>query len=406
MSLALKNFGGFEHKIFLKPVNMDLVCAICSRKQYFIICVVVVRKPKECTVCGSLFCESCIKIWSEKNNLQNYISECPLRCKKSNDLKDSIFKNVGKIIRNTILNLEVECPNENCKKMMNLEEYEDHEYLCGLPKCHNSICGLGSEKLNVFVIDDVEYKFCDLMCNLSFIFQTKIKCLSNEEIIKWFHNTIMGLQEASAHQPCERRIQNLKSMIKAMSGNNAPINDLDYSPGITHFKWDSSKKGQGIQVFNNGDSLLLSETCYAFRTIIANTPFNSGVHYWEIVADRRTENELKIGITKNLNFNFDTSFSDYNFGWAFYGVGQLRHCNNATGDIYGKKFKKTGVLGAFLDMNRGILSFAIDGEYFGIGFQSEELKTGPIWAAISLLHVGGCVLQTGIPAPLYFFTDT
>jgi hypothetical protein len=30
------------------------------------------------------------------------------------------------------------------------------------------------------------------------------------------------------------------------------------------------------------------------------------VHYWEIIADRRTENELKIGITKNINFNYDT----------------------------------------------------------------------------------------------------
>jgi hypothetical protein len=32
----------------------------------------------------------------------------------------------------------------------------------------------------------------------------------------------------------------------------------------------------------------------------------NGVHYWEIIADRRTENELKIGITKNINFNYDT----------------------------------------------------------------------------------------------------
>ena len=52
-----------------------------------------------------------------------------------------------------------------------------------------------------------------------------------------------------------------------------------------------------------------------------------------------------------LYFYFQ-SFSDYNFGWAFYGIGQLRHSNNATGEIYGKKFKKTGVLGVFLDMDK------------------------------------------------------
>lgn len=367
--------------------------------------LVVVRKPKECTVCGSLFCESCIKIWSEKNNFQNLISECPLRCKKSNDLKDSIFKNVGKVIKNMLMSLEVECPNQNCKKLMTLEEFEGHEYLCGLPKCQNPLCQLGSEKLIEFKIEEETFRFCDLMCKISYTFQKNIINLPKEEMISWFHELLNKLSDDQVHLNCDKRIYNLKSMVKALSGNNPPINDLEYSPGITHFKWDPTKKGQGIQVFNNGESLLLSETCYAFRSIVANVGFTAGVHYWEIVADRRTENELKIGITKNLNFNYDTSFSDYNFGWAFYGVGQLRHGNNATGDIYGKKFKKSGILGVFLDMNRGILSFAIDGEYFGIGFQSEELKSGPIYAAVSLLHVGGCILTTGIPAPLHFFSD-
>ena len=341
---------------------------------------------------------------------------------------------------------------------MTLEEYENHEYICGLPKCNNIICNIGSEKLVEFEIDSVNYKFCDLMCKISYIFQMKFNNLNNnknntnnylisdnnnnknininnndndidnnninnnnnnnniddninfnkidiEEIKKWFNDLLFQLQDTKFHLNCEKKISNLKTMIKAISGSNLLINDLDYSPGITQFIWDNLKKGQGIQVFNNGESLLLNETCYAFRTIVSNTSFSSGVHYWEISADRRTENELKIGITKNINFNYDTSFSDYNFGWAFYGVGQLRHGNNATGNIYGKKFKKSGTLGVFLDMNRGILSFAIDGEYFGIGFQSDELKSGPIWAAVSLLHVGGCVLQTGLPAPLYFFTD-
>ena len=32
-----------------------------------ILILVVVRKPKECMVCGSLGCESCLKCWSESN---------------------------------------------------------------------------------------------------------------------------------------------------------------------------------------------------------------------------------------------------------------------------------------------------------------------------------------------------
>jgi hypothetical protein len=34
-----------------------------------------------------------------------------------------------------------------------------------------------------------------------------------------------------------------------------------------------------------------------FRTAIGNIGFTSGVNYWEIVADGKTENELKIGVT-------------------------------------------------------------------------------------------------------------
>lgn len=53
-------------------------------------------------------------------------------------------------------------------------------------------------------------------------------------------------------------------------------------------------------------------------------------------------------------------------------------------------------------MDQGQISFALDGEYFGIAFQSETLKRGPIWAAISLLHTGGCTLISGLSKPSYF----
>ena len=46
-----------------------------------------------------------------------------------------------------------------------------------------------------------------------------------------------------------------------------------------------------------------------------------GMHYWEIIADERTDNELKIGISTKLDFNYNTAFCDYDFGYAFYGIG-------------------------------------------------------------------------------------
>jgi len=45
----------------------------------------------------------------------------------------------------------------------------------------------------------------------------------------------------------------------------------------------------------------------------------------------RTENELKIGVTNNPLMNYNTAFCDYDHGYAFYGLGQLRHGSNASG---------------------------------------------------------------------------
>ena len=140
-----------------------------------------------------------------------------------------------------------------------------------------------------------------------------------------------------------------------------------------------------------------------FRSVIANVSFESGIHYWEIVDDARTENELKVGVCKNRDFDKATAFSDYSFGWAYYAVGQLRHCDGANGTTYGNKvFKKEGVLGVFLDMNKGTLSFSLNSVFLGVAFEDEELKKGPLWPAIALLHQSGCTLVTG-RYPLSFF---
>jgi E3 ubiquitin-protein ligase NRDP1 len=54
-------------------------------------------------------------------------------------------------------------------------------------------------------------------------------------------------------------------------------------------------------------------------------------------------------------------------------------------------------------MNKGTLSFAIDGQYFGVAFEDERLKQGPLYPAVSLLHNAGCILATGRAPPAYFF---
>lgn len=68
-------------------------------------------------------------------------------------------------------------------------------------------------------------------------------------------------------------------------------------------------------------SIFLKEEQYLFRSVIADKGFTEGIHYWEIIPDARSENELKIGVTKSRDFELKTAFCDYMHGWAYYGVG-------------------------------------------------------------------------------------
>jgi hypothetical protein len=52
-------------------------------------------------------------------------------------------------------------------------------------------------------------------------------------------------------------------------------------------------------------------------------------------------------------------------------------------------------------MNLGTLSFSLDGEFMGVAFEDKLLTKGPIWAAVSLLHIGGLTLVSGLEPPPY-----
>ena len=175
---------------------------------------------------------------------------------------------------------------------------------------------------------------------------------------------------------------------------------------ITSFVWQIDSEAfppSMLSVSSDRRSIYLKEEDYFFRTFFGDVGFTEGIHYWEIVADARTEHELKIGVSKSKECDQRTAFCDYEFGWAFFGVGQLRHNSNAQGTSYGRVFKRQGVLGIFLNMNKGTLAFAIDGQYFGVAYEDEQLMSGPIYPAVSILHNAGCTLVSGRPPPFYFF---
>ena len=71
---------------------------------------------------------------------------------------------------------------------------------------------------------------------------------------------------------------------------------------ITSFVWQIDSEAfppSMLSVSSDRRSIYLKEEDYFFRTFFGDVAFSEGIHYWEIVADARTEHELKIGVSKS-----------------------------------------------------------------------------------------------------------
>lgn len=50
-------------------------------------------------------------------------------------------------------------------------------------------------------------------------------------------------------------------------------------------------------------------------------------------------------------------------------------------------------------MDKGTLSFSLNGEFMGVAFTDPMLKKGPLYPAVALLHCAGCHLDTSKQIP-------
>ena len=66
---------------------------------------------------------------------------------------------------------------------------------------------------------------------------------------------------------------------------------------IQRFEWDTTIIPSEVKYSPDKRSIFLKEDDYVFRTVYGNLPLTEGIHYWEIVADSKSEHELKIGIS-------------------------------------------------------------------------------------------------------------
>ena len=53
-----------------------------------------------------------------------------------------------------------------------------------------------------------------------------------------------------------------------------------------------------VEISIDARHIYIKEDDYIFRNFFGDVEFTQGLHYWEIIADARTEHEPKIGVSK------------------------------------------------------------------------------------------------------------
>ncbi|CAD8184549.1 unnamed protein product [Paramecium octaurelia] len=359
--------SGYDINRFQPQPQQHLMCLICNK---------VVKEPLECNFCGQMYCSDCV---AAKPPCKS--SDCGYP-PNSSDNTPQYVKIQGAMLK-VYKNLQLYCSNPECKKLCSIIDIEQHQNQCIKVKC------LNHENCKEFLSAEEKQQtsYCSMLCELTVqLFENVADPKKQYDIIKKLQQKLTGSGQVSGFLS-----QNKQPAIQ-------PVINVDGSP---NFRWDKNKCGTGIQLSNGDTSVFLKESSYIFRTVLGDQGFETGVHYWEIEADSKTENELKIGVCQGNAINLNAAFCDLNQGFAYYGLAQLRNGSNASGQTYGKRFKKEGILGVCLNMLNGTLSFALNGEYMGIAFRSDLLKKGPIYAAVALLHCAGCTLRTGKQKPQY-----
>ncbi|CAD8091946.1 unnamed protein product [Paramecium primaurelia] len=331
------------------------------------LCIKLAIKAQICEKCGFMYCKKCLQEIFGKNY------EC-VQCqsKQFRSIKKSALQEAYDeiLIKSQIIQpkkIEKPPPKQPVIEQRT-QQIQLNEKCINFEMCQNNI--------NSIFINE---KVCSIEC----LYFNKIQPLLEQQDFTKIRKEIINLEQSIKNK---EPIQIIKKIPQYLSFNQV---------GVSNFVFD--RCGQGIIIKQS--TITLQEDEYTFKTVTSSVGFQQGIHFWKILPLAMTKNEMKIGISTSDKYDLKTAFSDYNFGYAYYTVGQFRNGSNSNGFEYGVKFKNNGELGILLDMNRGVLAFSYNGNFLGKAISSELLKKGPIYPCVALLHQAGFEFKCGIPIP-------
>ena len=153
-----------------------------------------------------------------------------------------------------------------------------------------------------------------------------------------------------------------------------------------YFSWISSNVNPKLKISDQGNSLTSLSSIGPFKSAYGNYPLlPNGIYYWEIQIKKGSF--FKIGIADHTKFkpDFTGAFSDTDFGYAFYSMGELRHQSNIKGPKYGQGYGIGDNVGVLFDRYLGTLSFFCNGLDLGVAFKGINLKNTVFYPAVACL---------------------
>jgi len=160
----------------------------------------------------------------------------------------------------------------------------------------------------------------------------------------------------------------------------------------TPWRWESDTISSGLQLDETQTKVTHKGSTSTWQSVIGCNFFNGGVHSWDIKVENNLSNWLFIGVA-NKSWR---GYLDQSSGYAGQGVDSWSYGSNPgwgktyghTNTAYGTPYQTGDVITISLDFNDGTLSFAKNGENYGVAFTGINEEVAPV---ATLYHAGDSV---------------
>ncbi|ETV87117.1 hypothetical protein, variant 1 [Aphanomyces astaci] len=152
----------------------------------------------------------------------------------------------------------------------------------------------------------------------------------------------------------------------------------------SHLELDASSMGANLELVHH-NMTVRNRVNKKWNAVRASVAYTSGVHVWDVRIDKCVSKNIFVGIC-----TADASMENYvgsdAWGWGFLANKAVWH-NKSKLQTYGDMFKQGDVITVALDVDHGTLSFARNGESFGVGVDNlPSQDQGGYFPAISMYN--------------------